>query len=312
MNKKYAMITVLIITYNQEKVIGRALDSILKQREYGLKEIIVSDDCSSDNTWNVVQEYVNRYPLYINANRNISNKGIYANVAKTYAMVGDTDLLTECSGDDIIYDGFFKAIQKCIRENHIDVKCDSAVIYGDFKTVKPNGEESVFHNNALIKYPNVKAVNLRLQHILFNRSSVKTYECFKRYDTFPIDQGVSMAEEFCDIQQTIHSDKNYYIPVIGSVYYSGIGVSTRMGDNKNRKERIDAWIAILKYVTLDKITIHSMLYDINKLKYANKKSVIIFIKTWWHYLHARKKMDLKFLIKEPLKMIFTPYNKIVV
>ena len=47
-------INVLIITYNQEDLIKRAIDSILCQKEYGLNKIVVSDDCSSDNTWNVL------------------------------------------------------------------------------------------------------------------------------------------------------------------------------------------------------------------------------------------------------------------
>ena len=52
---KMKRITVLVMTYNQEELIKRALNSILNQKEYGLFKVVVCDDCSKDNTWNVLK-----------------------------------------------------------------------------------------------------------------------------------------------------------------------------------------------------------------------------------------------------------------
>ena len=43
-------ISVAIVTYNHEKYIKQALDSILKQKGDFKLEIIVGDDCSKDKT----------------------------------------------------------------------------------------------------------------------------------------------------------------------------------------------------------------------------------------------------------------------
>lgn len=307
---RYARITVTIITYKQEKVIGRAIESILQQKEYGLKEVIVCDDCSPDGTWEVIQRYAQKYPGIITVHQNSPNKGIYGNMAQAYSMVDDTDLIIECSGDDIICDGFFKAVQELIHENGVHPQVESATIYGDYKTIAPNGREWVIKNDAIQRYPTIRAVDLRMQGKLSPRSSVKTFACFRRFEKFPIDKGVAMAEEFCDIQPSLHSDKNYYIPIVGSAYYTGIGVSTKMGNTKDRAERIEAWKAVMNEVRLEPKTIHYVQYKISQLSYSNKKSLKFFCSMWWHYLRSGR-FDIKYLIKEPLRMVFTPYDTIV-
>ena len=53
-------ISVLMITYNQEKIVRRALDSLIAQKDY-LYEICINDDCSTDNTFQVVVEFDDEY-----------------------------------------------------------------------------------------------------------------------------------------------------------------------------------------------------------------------------------------------------------
>ena len=50
-------VSVGVLTYNQEKTIARTLDSILNQRHTCTFEIIIGDDCSSDDTRKICEEY---------------------------------------------------------------------------------------------------------------------------------------------------------------------------------------------------------------------------------------------------------------
>lgn len=68
------MISVLLATYNGEKYIAAQLDSILEQTLLPDK-IIITDDHSSDKTYSIVQQYQNRYPELIFANRKEKNSG---------------------------------------------------------------------------------------------------------------------------------------------------------------------------------------------------------------------------------------------
>ena len=69
----------LMITYNQEQYIADALNSALAQ-DYPNLEIIVSDDCSSDQTFAIATDIASNYrgPHKITLNRNEPNLGIGA------------------------------------------------------------------------------------------------------------------------------------------------------------------------------------------------------------------------------------------
>ena len=53
------MISVALASYNGAKYISEQLDSILAQT-YQDFELIVCDDCSTDNTWLILEEYVQK------------------------------------------------------------------------------------------------------------------------------------------------------------------------------------------------------------------------------------------------------------
>ena len=56
------LVSVLCITYNQEKYIGQALESILCQKTNFPFEVIVHDDASTDSTLNIIRKIESRYP----------------------------------------------------------------------------------------------------------------------------------------------------------------------------------------------------------------------------------------------------------
>ena len=63
-------ISVVMCTYNGARFIREQLDSILNQT-YPIYELIIQDDCSTDETVEIVKEYQVRFPqvdikIYIN------------------------------------------------------------------------------------------------------------------------------------------------------------------------------------------------------------------------------------------------------
>lgn len=55
-------VTVYLSTYNQEKYVAKALDSILMQKTDFDFEIIAADDCSTDKTQEIILDYQKNYP----------------------------------------------------------------------------------------------------------------------------------------------------------------------------------------------------------------------------------------------------------
>ncbi len=55
-NNNTPLVTVAMVTYNSEKYVRMAIESVLAS-SYTNFELIISDDCSTDNTWEIIQEY---------------------------------------------------------------------------------------------------------------------------------------------------------------------------------------------------------------------------------------------------------------
>ena len=56
------MFSVEVTTYNQKDYIALPLQSILNQKHSYKYEILVSDDCSTDGTQDIIKEYKKKYP----------------------------------------------------------------------------------------------------------------------------------------------------------------------------------------------------------------------------------------------------------
>ncbi len=58
-------VSVVVITYNHERYIRQALDSVLAQQTCFDFEVLITEDCSTDATREIVQEYALAYPKKI-------------------------------------------------------------------------------------------------------------------------------------------------------------------------------------------------------------------------------------------------------
>ena len=56
------MISVLMPTYNHEKYISEAITSFIKQKTSFPVELIINDDCSTDNTYKIALKFQSKYP----------------------------------------------------------------------------------------------------------------------------------------------------------------------------------------------------------------------------------------------------------
>ncbi len=82
-------ISICIPSYNQEKTIGDAMWSCVEQ-DYHDKEILVIDDCSTDNTLNCAKSF----GTFVRVLKNDKNLGIGGNL---------TRCMQEAKGEYIIY-----------------------------------------------------------------------------------------------------------------------------------------------------------------------------------------------------------------
>lgn len=93
------MISVLICTYNQEKYITQAIESVLMQKCDEAFEILVGDDCSTDNTGTIVDKYQKQYPDIVRVIRPEKNGGASLNMVRLIEKAKG-EYLSICDGDD--------------------------------------------------------------------------------------------------------------------------------------------------------------------------------------------------------------------
>ena len=83
------MVSVSMITYNHGKYIRHALESVLMQETDFKFEIVIGDDCSSDNTQEIIREYEKKYPNIIKPIYRQENVG---------AINNSIDVKSKCKG----------------------------------------------------------------------------------------------------------------------------------------------------------------------------------------------------------------------
>lgn len=91
-------LSITVETYNQKNFITKTLDSILQQKYDFPYEIIVGDDCSSDGTSQILDEFASNYPQ-IKIIHNEHNLGVLGNFYNLLKFCNGKYLM-DCAGDD--------------------------------------------------------------------------------------------------------------------------------------------------------------------------------------------------------------------
>lgn len=99
-NKDDIQVSVCIVTYNQEKYIAECLESLVTQQTSFKFEIIVGEDCSTDGTRAIVQQYVEQYPDLIVPLFYEENVGAVENVKRVY-KAAKGKYIAHMDGDDM-------------------------------------------------------------------------------------------------------------------------------------------------------------------------------------------------------------------
>src|SRR6266480_3387289 len=97
--QKTPKVSVCVVTYNQNQYIRRCLQNIVDQETDFDFEVIVADDCSTDGTRAIVQEFADRYPKLMRPILNPKNLGPFQNYRHAHqAALGD--YVAHIDGDD--------------------------------------------------------------------------------------------------------------------------------------------------------------------------------------------------------------------
>ncbi|WP_102407629.1 glycosyltransferase [Parabacteroides bouchesdurhonensis] len=190
-------ISVVMCTYNGAKYLKEQLDSIINQT-YPIYEMIIQDDCSTDDTMTILQEYANKFS-YIKVFQNFEQKGINKNFFSAiikatgdYIAISDQDDIWELDkieyqinsiGDDWLSSGFSRPFVNGRNINcHFDRRIPNCTLERMMYVGVTPGHTMLFKKNVMGKIPHLDK-----------------YMCFYTYDK--VIQMVVAAYgkiQFCD------------------------------------------------------------------------------------------------------------------
>lgn len=137
------LVSVLVITYNQEKYIAECLNSLVRQKTNFDFEIVVCDDVSKDNTVEIARA-LSVKDQRIQVYRNEKNLGPAGNFAKALSLCKGR-YIAFCEGDDFWCDDLKLEKQVEILQNDGEL----TMVYADYGKVDDKG--NILENKTIDK-----------------------------------------------------------------------------------------------------------------------------------------------------------------
>lgn len=186
--EKTPKVSVCVVTYNQEKYIRQCLQSIVDQETDFDFEVIVADDCSTDGTRAIVQEFAERYKGVVKPVMRSKNIGGTLNFIETHNLAVGI-YVAHVDGDDVTLPG---KLQK--QADFLDRYSDFSVVwhlmnlFDDAGGFFPGGEYDLsFFPNGVVTLEHALRLGTVSAHssIMYCRTARKTYQAnFETLDLF--------------------------------------------------------------------------------------------------------------------------------
>ena len=93
------LVSVYMITYNHERFIAQAIEGVVMQKTEFPYELVIGEDCSTDNTRAIVESFARKYPDVIRFLPSEKNLGMYSNGNRTLKACRGK-YIAVCEGDD--------------------------------------------------------------------------------------------------------------------------------------------------------------------------------------------------------------------
>lgn len=250
------MISICMITYNHENFLRSSIDGVLLQKTKFPFEIIIGDDCSTDGTRLIIDEYVKEYPDIIKKVYQDKNVGANKNFISIWHLCRQK-YIALCEGDDYWTDPYKLQKQVDFLEQNPDyVICFTDVMFSDERS-------------------NVEKVNKRSDREDFDIYDLIEKNYVSTLTTVYRNVGVKLKEDFCKLKvgdwpmHILHaqSGKVKRLPIVTGVYRIHHNNSWEGQDKVKRDEAI---IELFEYLKRNLISPYrkQILKKLNGLYYS--------------------------------------------
>ena len=131
------LVDINLITYNHEKFVARAIESVLEQQANFAYRLIIGDDCSTDNTQSIIRSYAQQYPERIQTLLALEHRGLgrQDRIGLQVLRLSTAKYIALLDGDDYWTDR--QKLQKQV--NALEQDPDSAICFHDVRVFYEDG-----------------------------------------------------------------------------------------------------------------------------------------------------------------------------
>lgn len=140
-------IACIIASYNYGHYLIEAIESVLRQTVVP-DEIIISDDCSDDDTRLIGEIYVTKYPNLIRYNRNDINMGVVDHFNKVIKMT-NSDYVFFLGADNRLLSNYVEECSSVLNNNDVSIVYTDFVLFGSRAKIAYDGFLSDFKKGVI-------------------------------------------------------------------------------------------------------------------------------------------------------------------
>jgi len=161
-------VSVKTVTYNHSQFIRECIEGVLMQKTNFPFEYIIGEDCSTDNTLEIVNEYARKYPDVIRVITSAQNVGARENGRRTEVACRGK-YVAFCEGDDYWTDPY--KLQKQV--DFLEANPDYGLVHSSFSAQIGKVLEKDFWKNKKIPRGNV------LEQLIMNNNIATAAVCMR-------------------------------------------------------------------------------------------------------------------------------------
>jgi glycosyltransferase involved in cell wall biosynthesis len=237
------IVSIFILTHNQEQFIAQTIESILIQKAKFNYQLVIGEDCSTDATRIICEQYANQYSQKIKLLPALkSNIGLIANYMRTIKEC-DGKYIAICDGDDYWIDEC--KLQKQV--GFLDNNPDFSIVYTGVKRLFLNGDciekdnletKSITNFEDLILDNHIPSVTA-----LFKNRQNQDNELPKWILNFPYGDWPTY------LWTIKNGGKIHFLKDVTAVYRTEVGVSAQI--RKINSDLVKVNLAILEAMVID-------------------------------------------------------------
>jgi glycosyltransferase involved in cell wall biosynthesis len=135
-------VSILLTTYNHEKWIAEAIESVVMQQTTFDYEVVIIEDCSTDNTRNIVIDYQQRNPEKIRLLLSEENKNDNTNFVTAW-QTSPSQYVATLDGDD-----YWTSAHKLQKQvDYLDARPELAICFHNVTAFREEGKKVLWNYN---------------------------------------------------------------------------------------------------------------------------------------------------------------------